>query len=72
MYRIKVLMRRLNIFVSLEELSCQTHSSICVCSDIEIWASSRLPEVKNSRKIHISSFESSRVRLQEVVVYKRC
>ena len=27
-----------------------THYSICVCSDIETWASDRSPEVKNMRK----------------------
>ena len=42
-----------------------THNSICVCSDIEIWTSGLLPEVKNNRKIQI--IESSHGLLQEVV-----
>ena len=35
-----------------------THGSICVCSDIEIWTSGPLPEVKYNRKIQVTSTES--------------
>ena len=37
--------------------------SICVRSDIVLWVSGRLPEVKNNRKIQITSIESGRGRL---------
>ena len=42
------------------------HNSLCVCSDLKIWASDRLREVKNSRKIQINSVESGHGRLREV------
>ena len=43
-----------------------THISICICSDIELWVSGHIPEVKNNRKIQIARVESSRYRLQEL------
>ena len=39
-----------------------THESICVCRDIEKWASSRLPGVKDN----ITSVESGRGRVRGV------
>ena len=48
-----------------------THNSICVCNNIEMtekWASGRLPEIKNNRKIEITSVESCRGHLREVLI----
>ena len=41
-------------------------SSICICSDIKMWASGPFPEVKSNRKIQITSVESGCSHLQEV------
>ena len=39
--------------------------SICVCSDIEIWASGCLPEVRNNRKIQVPALKEVAVAYEE-------
>ena len=58
---------RLREVSSMTTCSCNHSLGRCVCSGIKIWMSGRLPEVKNNRKIQITSVESGRSRLREVL-----
>ena len=51
-------------------VSFVTQHSTCILSDIEIWVSGRLQEVKNNRRNKINSVDSGHVLLGEVVLYK--